>query len=632
MVRSAARRRRCRAGYAWRVRRPPASRHLPKLVECLREGYTSKRLMSDVVAGLTVAIIALPLAMALGIASIPQSVAEELQARYPSLILSPPAMGLYTAVVAGFLISLLGGSRVQIGGPTAAFIPIVFGIASEHGYDGLATATVMAGVIIVIMGVCRFGAMIKFIPYPVTTGFTAGIAVSIIASQLQSFAGLRIFDAATARPVTVPADFVARLELLAKHAGTVSWESVAIGTGSLAVLAAMRRLCPRIPGAIVVVVLGAVVVNLTGWAGATGYTLLAADGTTLARPVVETIGTKFTQGIPPMLPTPHLPMFSWELMKELVMPATTIALLCAIESLLSAVVADGMTGDRHHSDQELVAQGVANIGSALFFGVPATGAIARTVANIKNGGGTPVAGMLHAGFLLLFMVLLAPLAKLVPLPTLAAILIMVAWNISEIDHFRALLRAPKSDVAVLLTTFGLTVFTDLTIAVGVGMVLASILFMKRMADVSNIAGVKAELSDGGEPESPDPKDPGRVRDRFVPAGIEVFEINGPFFFGVADRLKDTLNQLERPPKVFILRMRHVPHIDATGLHALEEFLHKCRRQGTTLLLGGVHAQPMLEFIRAGFDREVGLENIFDNLDDALARGRELLQTARTTRK
>lgn len=602
-------------------------RHTPELITSLRQGYSSKRFLNDALAGLTVAIIALPLAMALGIASIPENVAAELQQRYPSLILSPPALGLYTAVVAGFLISAFGGSRVQIGGPTAAFIPIVFSIAAQHGYEGLATATIMAGVIVLIMGLFRFGAMIKFIPYPVTTGFTAGIAVSILASQLQSFLGLRVLDRATGRPLTVPAEFVPKLQLLARHAESISWPSLGIGIASLVILAVMRKLIPRIPGAIVVVVLGAVFVHFMGWADTTGFTLIAADGTAIARPAVETIGTRFTQGIPPMLPTPHLPMFSPELVRELILPATTIALLCAIESLLSAVVADGMTGHRHKSDQELVGQGIANIASACIFGLPATGAIARTVANIKNGGGTPVAGILHAVFLLLFMIVLAPLAKLVPLPSLAAILVMVAWNISEIDHFRALLRAPKSDVAVLLTTFGLTVFADLTIAVAVGMILASMLFMKRMADVSNIAGVKAELEDGHEPDAPDPKDPGAVAERRIPPGVEIFEINGPFFFGVADRLKDTLSQLERPPKVFILRMRYVPHIDATGLHALEEFLMKCRRQGTALLLGGVHAQPMFEFVRVGFDREIGPENIFENLDEALAKARELSERA-----
>ncbi len=579
-------------------------RYVPKLVVCLREGYSARKFAGDAVAGLTVAIIALPLAMALGIASIPQNVADALRADHPWL--TPPAMGLYTAVVAGFLISALGGSRVQIGGPTAAFIPIVAGIAAKFGYEGLATATLMAGVIVLIMGLFRFGAMIKFIPYPVTTGFTAGIAVTIIASQIKDFLGLTVADAG-GRPLTIPPEFVPKLQLLARHLHSVNWSATGVAAGSLAVLIGLRKLAPRVPGAIVAVVLASAVVAIF-------------------KLPVETIGSRFG-GIPNMLPRPHFPAMSFGLIRELIPSATTIAVLCAIESLLSAVVADGMTGYRHKSDCELVAQGAANIGSVLFFGVPATGAIARTVANIKNGGKTPVAGMLHAAFLLLFMFSLAGLAKMVPLASLSAVLVIVAWNISEIDHFRNLLRAPRSDVAVLLTTFGLTVFADLTIAVGVGMVLASMLFMKRMAEVSSISGVGREPANGNDEAEglvSDLKDPSAVTRRHIPPGVEVYEIDGPFFFGVADRLKDTLMQLEKPPKVFILRMRRVPHIDATGLHALEEFYRKCKRQGTRLLLGGVHAQPLFEFTRVGLDRTLGLENMFENLDDALAAARVML--------
>lgn len=587
------------------------SRYTPKLLICLREGYRVRTFLGDLTAGLTVAIIALPLAMALGIASIPYRVAEDLMAQSPWL--SPPAMGLYTAVVAGFIISGLGGSRVQIGGPTAAFIPIVFGIAAEHGYAGLATATLMAGVIIILMGLCRFGAMIKFIPYPVTTGFTAGIAVTIVASQVRDFLGITAHDGGN---LPMPAEFVPKIGALASHIGTVDASTALVGAASLAALILLRRFLPRVPGAIVAVLLASIVVHLAGLDKAVGGT-------------VETIGSRFG-GIPRTLPVPHLPFsadaFSWQMVRDLIAPATTIALLCAIESLLSAVVADGMTGYRHKSDCELVAQGVANVGSAFFFGLPATGAIARTVANIKNGGRTPVAGMLHALFLLAFMFVGAELARAIPLATLSAVLLVVAWNISEIDHFRELLRAPRADVLVLLTTFGLTVFADLTIAVGVGMVLASLLFMKRMSEISNVSSIAGEFANGSDASEviATQKDPNAVSRRHIPRGVEVYEIDGPFFFGVADRLKDTLNQFERPPTVFILRMRRVPHIDASGLHALQEFLHKCRRQGTTLLLGGVHAQPLFEFVKVGFDREVGLENIFENLDDALARARALL--------
>jgi sulfate permease, SulP family len=586
------------------------STFVPKLFVCLREGYTARRFVSDLTAGLTVAVIALPLAMALGIASVPQHVADDLRAQHAWL--SPPAMGLYTAVIAGFLISLLGGSRVQIGGPTAAFIPIVFGIAATHGYAGLATATAMAGVIVLLMGLFRFGAMIKFIPYPVTTGFTAGIAVTIAVSQLKDFFGISILDVdASGKPVGLPAEFIPKLQALARNFHTWHWQSAAVGAGSLAVLILVRRFVPRIPGAIVAVILSSAAAALLGWSA-------AGNG---AEPLVATIGSRFGS-IPSTLPAPHLPAFSWELINHMIGPATIIAILCAIESLLSAVVADGMTGYRHKSDQELIGQGIANIASACFFGLPATGAIARTVANIKTGGSTPVAGMLHAAFLLVFMITLAPLAKLIPLPALAAVLLMVAWNISELDHFRALLRAPREDVIVLLTTFGLTVFTDLTKGVGVGMVLASLLFMKRMAEVSNVAALKQDM-DNGDQDPVDPKDPGSLAGVEVPPGVEVYEINGPFFFGVADTLKDTLNQVERPPRVFILRMRHVPHIDATGMHALDEFRLKCRRQGITLLLGGVHAQPLFEFVRSGLDQKIGLENIFESLGAALDRAREL---------
>ncbi len=587
-------------------------RLIPKSVVCLREGYTARQFVGDLGAGLTVAIIALPLAMALGIASIPREVSDQL-VRDHGPWLTPPAMGLFTAVIAGFIISAFGGTRVQVGGPTAAFIPIVFGIAATHGYAGLATATAMAGVIVILMGVFRFGAMIKYVPYPVTTGFTTGIAVTIIVSQIKDFLGLTVLDA-EGRATSLPAEFVPKVIALWNSAGSISWHTTLVAAGSLFVLIVLRRFLPRIPGAIVAVVGASTFVWIAGWADA-----LDPAG----RPLVSTIGTRFG-GIPSTLPAPHLPPFSLQLVREMIPAATTIAVLCAIESLLSAVVADGMTGRRHKSDCELVAQGAANIASACFFGVPATGAIARTVANIKNGGRTPMAGMLHAVILLVFMLVAAPAAKLIPIGTLSAVLVMVAWNISELDHFKRLLRAPRSDVLVLLTTFGLTVFTDLTIAVGVGMVLASMLFMKRMADVSGVQAITREF--GGNDEELDEivsdlKDPTSVTRTDVPPGVEIYEIAGPFFFGVADRLKDTLGQFERPPKVFILRMRKVPAIDATGLHALREFHDKCKRDGTRLMLSGVHAQPLFAMTQAGFDRVVGTENMFETLHDALTAAR-----------
>ncbi len=582
----------------------------PKWVVCLREGYTAHKFVSDLIAGITVGVIALPLAMAFGISSIPENVAAELAAVHPWL--TPPAMGLFTAVVAGFLMSFFGGSRVLIGGPTGAFIVIIYGIAARHGYEGLATATLMAAVILILMGLFRFGSMIKFIPYPVTTGFTTGIAVIIASQQIKEFLGVAPHDSA-GQPVPLPPEFVHKLQVIAASIDTIDWPTVAVSLGSMAVLLIMRRFWPRVPGAIVAVILASVVVHFAGMDKSLGGS-------------VETIGSRFTQGIPKMLPMPHLPSFNWSMVRDLIPDATTIAVLAGIESLLAAVVADGMLGTRHKSDCELVAQGLANIGSVLFFGIPATGAIARTAANVKSGGRTPFAGMIHAATLLAFMLFLAPLAKLIPLPTLAAVLIMVAWNMSEIDHFRFILRAPRSDILVLLTTFGLTVFADLTIAVGVGMVLASMLFMKRMSTVSNVSEITDEMLANhiDERELAEERDPMALANRSIPHDVEVFEIDGPFFFGVADRLKDTLKGLEPPPRAFILRMRRVPAIDATGLHALEEFYHKCHRQGTALILSGIHTQPLEVLTKAGLDRVIGSANIATDLDAALARAQQIL--------
>lgn len=594
---------------------PSVAQYTPALIHTLKQGYSRKDLFADLGAGLTVAVIALPLAMALGIASIPLHVADELKAIHPWL--TPPAMGLFTAVIAGFLISLLGGSRVQIGGPTAAFMPLVFAICSEHGYQGLVLATCMAGVIIMALGFFKFGGVIKFVPYPVTAGFTAGIGVTIIASQVRDFFGLSLVDA-DGNTLSLPAEFIGKVRLFAEHWDTFNMHAIGIGVGSLVTLTLMRRFAPRFPAAIVAVGGATLVTYLFGWSQA----VETFDGVH-TRPVVETIGTRFG-GIPNGLPAPHFPAISLRLIEDLIPAATAIAFLGAIESLLSAVVADGMTGYRHRSDQELIGQGVANIGSAVFMGLPATGAIARTAANIRSGARTPMAGIFHSLFILLFMLVLAPLAKEVPLASLAAILVMVAWKVSEFHQFRHLLRAPKPDVLVLLTTFGLTVLFDLVIAVGAGILLASILFMRRMAQVSTIAGFAAEVEEGIEPTRPDPKDPANVRDRRIPKGVQVYEVNGPFFFGVANNLRDALDQIDRPPRVLILRMRYVPHIDATGLNALREFHRRCVKQGMILLLGGVHANPMFEMVGAGMDREIGLENIFDNLDDALARAREII--------
>jgi SulP family sulfate permease len=560
---------------------------IPKSIVCLREGYGRQFFLNDLFAGLTVGVIALPLAIAFAIASHVR-----------------PEQGLYTAIIAGILISVLGGSRVQIGGPTGAFVVIIAGIVDQYGYEGLALATLMAGVILIILGVAKFGAMIKFIPYPVTTGFTTGIAVIIAAGQVKDFFGLDV-------PGKIPSAFIAQCAAYyeAMAARGVNAYATGIAVGGLLLMALLRRFAPRVPGYILVVILATVAVWIFGWDASHG---------------VQTIESRFG-GIPRNLPSFGLPNIDWSLdtVRALIPGATTIALLAGIESLLSAVVADGMIGGRHKSNCELVAQGVANIGSIFFGGIPATGAIARTAANIKSGGRTPLAGIIHALTVLAFMLLLAPLAKRIPLAALAAVLVMVAWGMSERDHFKTLFRAPRSDIAVLLTTFGLTVFADLTVAVGVGMVLASMLFMRRMSEVTGVGEIVAELQD--QPEDLEGEsDPNAMIRRDVPSGVEVYEINGPFFFGVADRIKDVLRGLERPPKVFVLRMRRVPAIDATGMHALDEFFLKCKRQGTRLLLAGVHAQPMFAMAKYGLLDKVGEENMFGNIDDALDAARAIV--------
>ncbi len=562
----------------------------PKLILCFREGYDLSRLRRDIVSGITVGIIALPLAMAFGIASIPDTVARELQAINPAL--TAPALGIFTAIVAGFLISLLGGSRFQIGGPTGAFIVIVYQIATRHGYSGLATATAMAGVILVLMGLAGFGRFIKYIPYPVTTGFTTGIAVVIAATQLKDLFGLCPMDASGAS-IPLPPEFIHKLQVLFGAWRSWDFPTVLVGFGSLLMLILIRRFMPRLPGPIMVVGLAGIAVSIFGIS-------------------TDTIGDRFGE-IPRSLPAPHLPAFSPALVKELIPEATTIAILCALESLLSAVVADGMTGRRHRSDTELVAQGIANVATSCFWGIPATGALARTVANIRAGAVSPVSGLVHAVTLLLFLLVAAPLAKAIPLATLAAVLLMVAWNMSEIDHFRWILRSPRSDIIVLLTTFGLTVLTDLTIAVMVGMVLASFLFMKRMADLSGVGTLG--VTENGEDPPPDIPT--------LPPGIEAYEVFGSLFFGSADRVRDTLADFERPPIVFILRMRSVLCIDSTGLHALMELYEKCNRSGTQLILSGVHAQPLLAMINSGLDKLIGIENLCGSIDHAIKRAGSL---------
>ena len=548
---------------------------LPKLVTTLKD-YHRDQFLADLSAGLIVGIVALPLAIAFAIAS---GVS--------------PERGLYTAIVAGFLISALGGSRVQIGGPTGAFVVIVYGIVQRYGVEGLTIATLMAGVILVLFGLFRFGGAIKFIPYPVTIGFTSGIALIIFSGEVKDFLGLRMGP--------VPAEFIAKWRSIAAHSTSANPWAIGIAVFTVLMILVWPRVSRRIPGAFIALIVTTIAVAL--W-----------------HLPVETIGTRFGH-IDAGLPRPTIPDLSLPVIKSLAGPAFTIALLGSIESLLSAVVSDGMIGGRHRSNMELVAQGVANIVTPLFGGMPATGAIARTATNVKNGGRTPVAGMTHAVTLLLITLFFGRWAVLIPLATLAGILVVVAYHMSEWRSFRTELRAPKSDIAVLLATFFLTVLVDLTVAIEVGMVLAAFLFMKRMAEVMNVSVLTHEFVD---PEDDFERDPNAVRRRIVPPGVEVYEISGPFFFGAAERFRDELARIARKPKVLILRMRHVPAIDSTGLHALRELVRRSRADGTLVLLSDVHTQPVAALERSGFLDEIGEEQVTGNIDDALNRAREHL--------
>jgi SulP family sulfate permease len=545
---------------------------VPKLFTTLRN-YSRPQLTADLTAGVIVGIVALPLAIAFAIASG-----------------VTPERGLYTAIIAGFLISTLGGSRVQIGGPTGAFVVIVSGIVGQYGVDGLIVATMMAGVILVAFGLFRLGAAIKFIPYPVTIGFTTGIAVIIFTSQVRDMLGLRM--------ESVPAEFLQKWNAIAHNFSSVNGWAVVVTAATLFIIMGWPYINRRIPGPFVALIVTTVLAQLFHLP-------------------VETIGSRFGE-IKAGLPIPHLPAVSWPMLGHLAAPAFTIALLAGIESLLSAVVADGMIGGRHRSNMELVAQGVANVASPLFGGMPATGAIARTATNVKNGGRTPVAGITHAVTLLLITLFFGRWAALVPLATLAGVLVIVAFHMSEWRTFVGEFRGPKSDVAVLLATFILTVLVDLTVAIEVGMVLAAFLFMRRMAEVTNISVLTHELTD---PVDDDERDPNAVRRRVVPPGVDVFEITGPFFFGAAARFKEELAGIAARPKVLILRLRHVLVIDSTGLAVLRELIHRSRREGTLVVLADVHAQVVVALERSGLYDELGEDNVTGNVDDALNRAR-----------
>lgn len=544
----------------------------PKLVTVLREGYSAGRLRRDCIAGLTVAIVALPLAMALAIASG-----------------ASPDKGLVTAVIAGFLISTLGGSRVQVGGPTGAFVVIISGVIAQHGYDGLLLATLMAGVLLVIAGYSGLGTLVRFIPQPVVTGFTAGIAVIIASSQVKDFLGLPMDS--------VPANFLPKWGAYFAALGSASIPALAVGAGSLSLIIALRKWAPRLPAFLIAI-------------------MLAGAAAMLLRLPVETIGSRFP-GLPTGLPIPAAPDFSFAKLQAVVPSAFTIAFLAGIEALLSAVVADGMIGSRHRSNQELVGQGIANIASALFGGLPATGAIARTATNIKAGAITPVAGMMHAAFLLLFILFASPLMAFVPLAALAAILFMVAWGMSEHHRFIQLLRMPNGDRGLLLLTFGLTVLVDLTVAIGVGITLASLLFMMRMSRTVDIANDSRRAPPSGE-EGEDI----HQRDT-LPPGVEVFRIDGPLFFGVANELLDTLRRVGRPPKIMILRMRRVPLLDASGVTAIEEIVRQAGSTGTQIIISGIQEQPLAMLKRVSLGPADRHAIFSDDFPDALRVARAI---------
>lgn len=547
----------------------------PKLITVFREGYSKNQFTSDMIAGVIVGIVALPLAIAFAIASGVK-----------------PEQGLYTAVIAGFVIGALGGTRAQISGPTGAFIVIIYGIVQQYGYDGLAVATILAGFMLVAMGLLRMGAFLKFIPYPVTVGFTTGIALIIFSGQIRDFFGLRM--------ESVPADFVEKWAAYFHAAATMNWQALAVGAASLLIVFLWPRITPKVPGSLVAIVVVTAAVHL-----------LSLN--------VETIGSRFGS-VPSTLPAPHFPHLTWGLITKMFSPAITIALLAAIESLLAAVVADGMMGTRHRSNMELIAQGVGNIISPIFQGIPATGAIARTATNIKSGARTPVAAIVHAITLLLIMMFFGKWAALIPMPTLAAILIFVSYNMSEYHAFLKLLKSPKSDVAVLVVTFLLTVLIDLTVAIQVGVVLAAFLFLQRMSEVSQVSPLTGNLVD----EEEDPNNPRTISKLDVPQGVEVFEVYGSLFFGAIERFKDAMRRVEKNPKVLILRMRMVPAIDATGLQVLEDVLERTQREGGRLMLTGVAAQPREAMERSGLIEKLGRENVLETTDEALKRAQEIL--------
>lgn len=552
----------------------------PKLFSQLKT-YNKSQFTADIMAGIIVGIVALPLAIAFGIAS---GVS--------------PEKGIITAIVAGFIVSFLGGSKVQIGGPTGAFIVIIYGIIQQYGIEGLTVATLMAGVLLILLGVFKLGTVIKFIPYPIIVGFTAGIAVTIFTTQIADIFGLSFGGE------KVPGDFVGKWILYFRYFDTVNWWNVMVSIVSVAIIALTPKFLKKIPGSLVAIILVTVGVYFIKVYGGIGC--------------IDTIGDRFT--IKAELPAASIPALDWEAIKNLFPVAITIAVLGAIESLLSATVADGVIGDRHNSNTELIAQGIANMVTPLFGGIPATGAIARTMTNINNGGRTPVAGIIHAVVLLLILLFLMPLAKYIPMACLAGVLVVVSYNMSGWRTFKNLLKNPKSDVVVLLLTFFLTVIFDLTVAIEVGLVIACILFIKRVMETTQISVIKNEINPQEESDLVVHEEKLNI-----PEGVAVYEINGPYFFGIATRFEETMNQLGDRPKIRIIRMRRVPFVDSSGLHNLESLCHMSHQNGIHIILSGVNDKVHETLEKSGFFKIVGSQNVCANINLALERSRTLLE-------
>ena len=551
----------------------------PKLFSTFRNGYDKQTLVQDLLAGVIVGIVALPLAIAFGIASG-----------------ATPEAGILTAIVAGFIISFFGGSKVQIGGPTGAFIVIVYGIIQDYGMSGLAIATFMAGAFLILMGILHLGTIIKYIPYPIVVGFTSGIALTIFATQIKDLFGLQI--------ESVPAGFLDKWVVYFHNFSTVSWWSLLVGVGSILIIVLTPKISRKIPGSLVAIIVMTIVCLILRNVGVEG---------------IETIGDRFS--ISTELPQAEVPKISWDNITRLAQPAMVIAMLGAIESLLSAAVADGVIGDRHDSNQELVAQGIANMVSPLIGGIPATGAIARTMTNINNGGRTPVAGIAHAIVLALIYLFLMPLVKFIPMSCLAGILVVVSYNMSEWRSFKAILKNPKSDIIVLLVTFFLTVIFDLTIAIEVGVLIACLLCMKRMAETTNVSVLSDEIDPNADSDVQ-----GNLDHLTIPEGVKVYEINGPYFFGIGNKFEEMMGDMGGRAKVRIIRMRKVPFIDSTGVHNLQNMCRMCSQMGVKVVLSGVNPKVMKVIEDAGMDEVVGKENICSHINIALKRAQEIIES------